>query len=80
MYSSTSPVNSALERGVINVVPANLLPERNGVSIVQEAGSAPGPVWKTSGSPKFDNRTVQLLAIHYTDYAINPLLQLGRTV
>jgi len=73
MYSSTSPVNSALERGVMNAVPANLLPERDRVSIVQGAGSAQGPAWKISASRKFDNRTVQLLAIHYTDYAITPL-------
>jgi len=58
---------------VINAIPAPLLPERDGISIEQEAGWAPGPVWKTSAPLRFDNWTVQLLAIRYIDYAITPL-------
>ena len=57
---------------MINAVPSALLPVRDEVSIVQEPGWAPGPVWKTSAPPRFDNPTVQLLAIRYTDYANSP--------
>jgi hypothetical protein len=57
---------------VINAIPTPLLPERDGVSIVQEAGWVPGMVRKTSARLKFGNWLVQLLAIRYTDYAIMP--------
>jgi len=51
--------------------PAALYPrERNHVSIVQEAGWAPGPVWmgveNLATPPGFDPRTVQAVVSRYT--------------
>ena len=51
-------------------------PRKDPVSIVQEAGWAPGPVWtgaeNLAPSPGFDPRTVQPVASRYTDYATRP--------
>ena len=47
-------------------------PLKDPVPIVQEAGWAPGPVWKISSPPGFDPRTVQPVASRYTDYATLP--------
>jgi hypothetical protein len=46
------------------------LQERDPVSIVQEAGCAPGPVWtgaKNLAPARFDSRTAQPVASRYTD-------------
>ena len=64
---------------MINVIPTALLLERDGVSIVQKAGWAPGMAWKTSAPPRFDPQMVQLIASRCTDYATTAL-QLGGTV
>jgi hypothetical protein len=44
-------------------------PGKDPVTIAQEAGWAPGPVWTTETfvPPGFDPRTVQLVVIRYTD-------------
>jgi hypothetical protein len=59
---------------MVNSTPRPLyLREGDPVPIVQEAGWAPGPVWKVlkiSPPPGFDPRTVQLVASRYTDWAI----------
>jgi hypothetical protein len=51
-------------------------PRKDPVTIVQETGWAPGPVWTGAENlappPGFDSRTVQPAAIRYTDYAIRP--------
>ena len=49
-------------------------PGKDPVAIVQEAGRAPGPVWKAENlaPPGFDSRTVQPIASHYTDWATRP--------
>jgi hypothetical protein len=55
--------------------PAALYPRENPVPIVQEAGWAPGPVWtgaENLAPPEFDPRTIQTVAIRYTDYATRP--------
>ena len=52
--------------------PAALYPRKDLVSIVQEAGWAPGPVWTCAENltpPGFDHRIVQPVASRYTDYA-----------
>ena len=49
-------------------------PKKDPVTIVQEAGWAPGPVWTGAENlappPGFDPRTVQTLESRYTDWAI----------
>ena len=59
---------------LVNATPGPLyLGERNPASIVQEAGSAPGPVWTCAEiSPLVgcDPRTIQPVASYCTDYAI----------
>ena len=48
-------------------------PGKDPVPIIQEAGWAPGLVWKgveISPPPGFDPRTLQAIASHYTDWAI----------
>ena len=46
MYSSTLPSTSALDRGGWSTPrPGRFTPGKDPVSIVQEAGWAPGPVW-----------------------------------
>jgi len=53
----------------------SLPPGKDPVPIVQEAGWAPGPVWKGAENlapPGFDPRTVQPVASRYTDYANRP--------
>jgi len=58
---------------------AVFIPGKDPVPIVQEAGWAPGPVWTGAENlappPRFDPRTVQLVASRYTDYAIRPTTQ-----
>ena len=45
--------------------------QSNPVSILQKAGSTPGPIWKNAENlaprPGFDPRTVQPVGIRYTD-------------
>ena len=60
-----------------SVTPLSLFtPGKNPVSIVQEAGWAPGPVWTGAENlappPGFDPRTVRPVASRYTDYATWP--------
>ena len=50
--------------------PGRFTPQKDPVSIVQEAGWAPGSVQKISPLPGFDPRTVQPVASRYTDGAI----------
>jgi len=48
----------------------SLPPGKEPVPILQEAGWAPGPVWtgvENLAPPRFDPRTVQPVASHYTD-------------
>jgi hypothetical protein len=55
--------------------PAALYSGKETVSIVQEAGWVPGPVWtgaENSPPPGFDPRTVHPVASRYTDYATRP--------
>ena len=50
--------------------PGRFTPGKDPVPIVQEAGSAPGPVWTVVENlvlPGFDPRTVQPVASRYTD-------------
>ena len=50
----------------------SLPPKKDPVPIVQEAGWAPGRVWRGAENlapPGFDPRTVQPVASRYTDYA-----------
>ena len=50
--------------------PAALPPEKDPVSILQEAGWTPGPVWmgaENLAPPGFDPWTVQPVASRYTD-------------
>jgi hypothetical protein len=58
---------------VVNVTSRQLYPrERDPVSILEEAGWAPGPVWtvrKSSLPPGFDDRIAQAVASPYTDRA-----------
>jgi len=60
----------------VSVTPRPLFtPGKNPVPIVQEAGWAPGPVWRDAENlapPGFDPRTVQPVASRYTDYATRP--------
>jgi hypothetical protein len=59
--------------GWLHHAPAALPRKRDPVSIVQEAGWDPGPVWRVVGNlapSGFDLRTVQPVASRYTDYAI----------
>ena len=60
----------------ISVTPRPLfIPGKDPVPIVQEAGWAPGPVWtgaENLAPPGFDPRTVQPVAIRYTDSATRP--------
>ena len=57
---------------VVNVTPRpHFTPGKDPVPIVQEAGWAPGPVWKGAENlvppPGFDTRAVQPVASRYTD-------------
>ena len=57
--------------------PGRFNPGKDPVSIVQEAGCAPGPVW-TGGenlapTPGFDPRTVQPVASSYTELSRPPV-------
>ena len=72
MYSSTLPSTSALDGGGWSTPrPGRITPEKDPLPIVQEAGWAPGPVWTENlAPPGFDARTVQPVAIRYTDCAI----------
>jgi hypothetical protein len=60
---------------VANATPRPLyLRERNPVTVVQEAGWDPWPVWTSADNlapPGFDPRTVQPVASRYTDYAMD---------
>ena len=57
----------------VSVKPRPLFtPGKDPVPIVEEAGWAPGPVWKGAenpDSPGFDPRTVQTVTSRYTDWA-----------
>ena len=61
-------------RWLVNTTPRPLYPrERDPVSIVYEAGWAPGPVWtgiQMSPPPWFDPRIAQPVVSRYTDWAI----------
>ena len=51
----------------------HLYPGKDTVSILQEAGWAPGPVWLFAENlppPGFDPRNFQAVASRYTDYLI----------
>ena len=53
--------------------PAALIPGKDPVPIVQDAGWVPEPVWigaEYLAPPAFDPRTFQPVASRYTDYAI----------
>jgi len=53
------------------------------VPIVQEAGWAPGSVWKAAENlppPGFNPRTTQLVASRYTDWATRPMCNVGLNV
>jgi hypothetical protein len=58
--------------------PAALIPGKDPVPIVQEAGWAPEPVWigvENLAQPGFDPQTLQPVASLYTDYVIpTPIL------
>ena len=60
-----------MEVGGQHHAPAALTPGNDPVLIVQEAGWDPGPVWTGAESlaspPGFDPRTIQPVAIRYTD-------------
>jgi hypothetical protein len=61
----------------VSVTPRPLFnPGKDPVSIAEEAGWAPGPVWKDAENlappPGFDPRTVQPVASRYTDWATQP--------
>jgi hypothetical protein len=69
-------MTTALEgvRGQLHA-PAALYPGKDPVSIVQEGGWAPGPVWTGAENlpPQgFDPRTIHPVASRYTDYATRP--------
>jgi hypothetical protein len=56
---------------VVNATPRSLyLLERDPLHIIQEAGWAPGGVWKISNATGLDPRTSQTVAGRYTDYTI----------
>jgi len=61
----------------VSVTPRPLFtPGKDPVTIVQEAGCAPGPVWtgaENLAPPGFDPRTVQTVASRYTDWATRPM-------
>ena len=69
----------ALEVGEGSVSrPGHSLPRERLVTIVQEAGWAPGPAWtgaENLAPTGFDPRTFQNVASHYTDYATWPALK-----
>ena len=55
--------------------PAALYPGKAPVPTVQEAGRAPGPVWRGAenlAATGIRSRTVEPVASHYTDYATRP--------
>jgi len=59
---------------VVNATLRPLYPrKRDPVPIAQEAGWAPEPVWTGAENlalPRFDHRTVQPIAIRYSNYAM----------
>jgi hypothetical protein len=80
MYSSTPSLTSALDVCafvcvyVVNAAPRSLYPrEKDPVPIVQETGSAPGPVWTGAEnitptgirSPKHPVRSKSLYRLHF---------------
>jgi hypothetical protein len=73
-YSSTLSLTSARDgSGCLTPQPGSFTRERDPVLIVQEARSAPGPIWRGAeilALKEFDPRTVQPVVRHYTDYAI----------
>ena len=58
-------------RWVVKATPPSLYPKNMPVSIVQEAGSAPEPVWtgakNLAHTHGFDPQTVQSVESRYTD-------------
>jgi hypothetical protein len=63
--------------------PGRLYPEKDPVTVVQEAGWAPGPVWTGAedlAPPGFDLRTVQPVASRYTDCAFPAPLNIPQTL
>jgi hypothetical protein len=79
MYSPTLPLTSALDgMGGLHHAPAALPPGKTRYPMYRRMGGphwGPGRVQKISPSPGFDLRTVQAVAIRYTDWA-NPAHQL----
>ena len=75
MYSSTLSSTSALDGdGWLTPRLGRFIPGEDPVTIVQEAGLAPWPVWtvrKVSPLPGFDTRTVQLVLSRYIDYTVS---------
>jgi len=55
--------------------PAAFTPGKDPVSVVQEAGRAPGPIWTGAENPAPTGLypwTVQSVGSRYTDYATRP--------
>jgi len=75
MYSSTlSSISSLDGGGWLTPRLGRFTPGEDPVTIVQEAGLAPWPVWtarKFSPLPGFDTRTIQLVASRYIDYTVS---------
>jgi hypothetical protein len=72
MYSSTLSLTSALDEGGWSTPrPGRFTPgNETRYLLYREAGWAPGPVWtgaENLAPPRFDPRTVQLVASRYTD-------------
>jgi hypothetical protein len=66
--SCTLSLTSALDGlGGEHHAPAALSRERDTISIVQEAGWAPGPMWMGEENLALDSRTVQPVASRFTD-------------
>jgi len=63
--------------GVQPDAPASSTPGKDPVSILQEAGWAPGPVWRAENLVPIGIRsqTVQPVVSHYTDWTIRPTHQ-----
>jgi hypothetical protein len=71
MYSSTLSLTSALDVGGQRHAPAALPPGMTRYPLYRRLGGPQGrsgPVRKISPPPRFDPRTVQSIASHYTDW------------
>ena len=62
--------------------PAASTPGKDPVPIVQEAGWAPGPVWRAENLVPIGiwSRTVQLVASRYTDWATGPTIRVSYNI